>query len=487
MSTPILAFVLALAAGALAAFAVLFRRNRALSDRLEARARFYAMRDPLTELPTRALLHSQLAQVVAHADRIRRVVAVLFIDLDRFKAVNETFGHAMGDEVLKETARRLQRCVRGDEVVARIASDEFVIALADLERSEQAITMARKVLGDLCLPFEVGGRQVYCTASIGIAVHPGDGTTATTLIQNADIAMYRAKKSGRNTFQFFLPEMHHRAVRRLEIETALRCALEREEFLVHYQPKVDLRTSRIVGFEALLRWRHPQFGVLSPAEFVPILEDTNLIAPVGEWVLREACAQVARWAAMGLAPRPVAVNISARQFRGRNLDRVVTRVVEEAGIDPALLELELTESLLMEDPEETVRTLRALKDFGVRLSVDDFGTGYSSLASLRRFPIDALKIDRAFVSDATTNADDAKIATAIINLGHSLGLRVVAEGVETEDQLEFLRAQGCDEMQGYCFSSPVPAREAGEMLDPGEDGARAHGPRQRPGERVCGR
>jgi len=459
MSTPILAFLLALAAGSLAAFAVLFRRNRALSDRLEARARFYAMRDPLTELPTRALLHSQLAQVVAHADRIRRVVAVLFIDLDRFKAVNETFGHAMGDEVLKETARRLQRCVRGDEVVARIASDEFVIALADLERSEQAITMARKVLGDLCLPFEVGGRQVYCTASIGIAVHPGDGTTATTLIQNADIAMYRAKKSGRNTFQFFLPEMHHRAVRRLEIETALRCALEREEFLVHYQPKVDLRTSRIVGFEALLRWRHPQFGVLSPAEFVPILEDTNLIAPVGEWVLREACAQVGRWAAMGLAPRPVAVNISARQFRGRNLDRVVTRVVEEAGIDPALLELELTESLLMEDPEETVRTLRALKDFGVRLSVDDFGTGYSSLASLRRFPIDALKIDRAFVKEMDRDATSRTIIDTIIGLAHTMKARVIAEGVETAQQAARLARVGCDYLQGYHFSRPVPAQQ----------------------------
>ena len=438
--------------------------NRMLRARLESRARFYALRDPLTGLPTRMLLHERLGQVLAHAERFRRSVAVLFIDLDRFKSVNETLGHAQGDEVLVETARRLRACVRDQEVVARIASDEFVVVLSDLDRSEQAVGIARAVLGELRRAFEVGGRSVYCTASIGIAVHPGDGTTPAALVQNADIAMYRAKEHGGNAFQFFLPEMHARAVRRLHLETALRGALERDEFLLHYQPKFDVRSDELVGFEALLRWRHPELGLLAPAEFVPILEETDLIVPVGEWVLREACHQVSRWAAERREPVAVAVNISARQFRMRKLERAVERIVKDAAIDPALLELEITESLLMSDPEEAIETLAHLQRFGVRLAVDDFGTGYSSLAYLKRFPIAALKIDRTFVSDAARGAEDAKIATAIINLGHSLGLKVVAEGVETPAQLQFLRAQGCDEMQGFLLGPPMSAEGAGQML-----------------------
>ncbi len=444
--------------------AVLLLRIRALHDRLQVRARFYAMRDPLTGLPSRVLLHDRLTQVLAHAERVRRVVAVLFVDLDRFKTVNETLGHTLGDEVLVEAARRLRECVRDEEIVARISSDEFVIALSDLERSEQAAGVARAVLGELRRAFEVGGRRVYCSASIGIAVHPGDGTTAGPLVQSADIAMCRAKEQGGNGFQFFLPEMHARAVRRLHLETALRGALERNEFLLHYQPKFDVRSDALVGFEALLRWRHPDLGLLPPSEFVPILEETDLIVPVGEWVLREACRQLSSWAADGIEPLPVAVNISARQFRMRKLERAVERILKEEKVDPSLLELELTESLLMQDPEEAVETLASLERFGVRLAVDDFGTGYSSLAYLRRFPISALKIDRTFVGDAARGAEDAKIAIAIINLGHSLGLKVVAEGVETPAQLEFLRAYGCDEMQGFLLGPPMSSPGAAQLL-----------------------
>jgi diguanylate cyclase (GGDEF)-like protein len=452
---------------ALAGIAIaLLARNRVLRDRLESRARYFALRDPLTGLPARAMLHDQITQVLANAMRAGRMAAVLFVDLDRFKAVNDTFGHVAGDEVLREAARRLTRHFRGEQVVGRISSDEFVVGLSGLERAEDAALAARDILAELHRPFDLGGKSVYCTASIGIALHPGDGTTAGTLMRNADIAMYRAKERGRNAFEFFLPEMHQRAVRRLHLETALRGALDRGELLLHYQPKVALATDEVTGFEALLRWRHPELGLVSPAEFIPILEDTDLIAPVGEWVLREACRQVARWAADGFEPRPVAVNLSARQFRMANFDRVVARTLRQTGIDPALLELELTESLLMQDPEETVRMLATLKRYGVRLAVDDFGTGYSSLAYLRRFPIDALKIDRAFVAEAAANADDGKIAAAIIDLGHSLGLRVVAEGVETPEQLEFLRARGCDEVQGFLISAPLAAREARERLSP---------------------
>jgi EAL domain-containing protein (putative c-di-GMP-specific phosphodiesterase class I) len=305
---------------------------------------------------------------------------------------------------------------------------------------------------------------VYCTASIGIAVHPDDGATATAMIQSADIAMYRAKERGRNNFQFFLPEMHQNAVRRLNLEIALRGALARKEFLVHYQPKIDVASGKVTGFEALLRWRHPEFGLLSPSEFVPVLEETDLIVPVGEWVLQTVCDQIAYWNVRGLTPRPVAVNLSARQFRMENLDGMVARIIAATGIDPSLLELELTETLLMHDPEQAVKTLRNLERYGVRLAVDDFGTGYSSLAYLKRFPIDALKIDRAFIHDATTNPEDAAITLAIINLGHSLGLKVVAEGVETEEQLEFLRANGCDQMQGFFFSPAISAEDVEALM-----------------------
>jgi diguanylate cyclase (GGDEF)-like protein len=438
--------------------------NRCLRTRMQMRAQYLATRDPLTGLPTRALVYDRISQALADAARTHGLVAVLFVDLDRFKAVNTAYGHDRGDKLLKEASIRLEGCAGPSNTVARISSDEFVIVLTRLERAEEAGAFAGKVLAELQHVFELGGQAVYCTASIGIAIHPGDGSTPSTLIRNADIAMYRAKKNGRNNFQYFLPEMHEHAARRLQLETALRGALARGEFRVHYQPRVNLADGSVSGFEALLRWQHPQFGLLPPSEFVPVLEATDLIVAVGEWVLESVCRQIAQWQDMGLEARPVAVNLSARQFGMAGLDKVVAGIIAATGIDPGMLELELTESLLMDDPEQAVLTLRNLERFGVRLAVDDFGTGYSSLMYLKRFPIDALKIDRAFVSDATSDSDDAAITLAIINLGHSLGLKVVAEGVETTAQHDFLRANGCDEMQGFLFSPAVPALDAQAML-----------------------
>ena len=438
--------------------------ERCLRLRLRTRAQYFATRDALTELPTRPLLKDRLSLALARAQRSGRGVAVLFVDLDRFKAVNDTFGHAAGDRVLKETASRLQRCVGAAGTVARITSDEFAVVLPDLARTEEAADCARRVLGELRQPYELESGHAYCTASIGIAVHPGDGTRPSALLRNADLAMYRAKEAGRNQFQFFLPEMHRRAVRRTTLENALRGALERNEFLLHYQPKMGVASGALTGFEALLRWRHPELGLLPPAEFVPVLEETDLIGPVGEWVLREAARRVAAWRDAGFAPVPIAVNLSPRQFRMRDLDRRVAAIVDEAGIAPGLLELEITESLLMHDAQDAVRTLTSLKRFGVRLAIDDFGTGYSSLAYLKRFPIDALKVDRTFVSDATANADGAAITTAIIQLGHSLGLGIVAEGVETRAQLEFLRSRGCDQIQGFLYGVPMDGAAADQWV-----------------------
>jgi diguanylate cyclase (GGDEF)-like protein len=423
---------------------------------LRHRARYVATRDPLTDLPNRDALGEHLARAIADVPEGFHV-AVLFIDLDRFKAVNNAFGRAFGDRLLKEVAERLRHCVAAPGLVARVSGDEFVLVPSAISRIEDAAAIARCVLSELHTGFDLEGQRVYCTASAGIAVHPGDGTSAAELVQNADIAMARAKRSGRNTFQFFLPEMQQLEARRLKLETALRRALERDEFLLLYQPRVSLPSGSVCGFEALLRWRHPELGILSPAEFIPILEETGLIVRVGEWAVRTVCRQIRSWESRGLRPRPIAVNLSARQFRQSNLDVIIARIIAEVGIDPALLELELTESSLMHDPDDAVRMMRQLESYGVRLAVDDFGTGYSSLAYLKRFPLDALKIDRGFVRDATHDPADAAITISIIQLAHNLGLRVVAEGVETAAQRDFLLANGCTEMQGYLFSPPIPA------------------------------
>jgi diguanylate cyclase (GGDEF)-like protein len=432
--------------------------NRCLRRGLEARVRHYVARDTLTGLPSRVLLHDRLTQAIAAAERRNGGVTLIFVDIDRFKAVNNTFGHDAGDAVLKQIASRLRDCVGSTDTVARLGGDEFVLVMSEIGKPHLAAIAARQVLEQFASAFILDGQKVYCTASAGIAMHPGDGTSAEALIRNADIAAHRAKDHGRNRFEFFMPEMHSHAVRKQRMETALRGALEREEFVLYYQPVFDVASGSVNGFEALIRWRHPEHGLIAPCEFVPVLEEVGLISQVGEWVIDTACAQIRHWADRGL-PARIAVNLSARQFQVPGLDGVVERIVRAHGIDPAMLELELTESVLMQDPDQTALTLQRLKALGVRISIDDFGTGYSGLAYLRRFDVDVLKIDRMFLSEA--DAVNGEVMTrAIIDLGHALGLRVIAEGVERPSQLAFLRELGCDEMQGFLFSAAMPAHEA---------------------------
>jgi diguanylate cyclase (GGDEF)-like protein len=391
-------------------------------------------------------------------------MAVLFIDLDRFKLINDTLGHGAGDRLLKEATERLRSCVRSSDTVGRFGGDEFGAIITDLAKPADASLVAQKIIDALARPFQLDGHESYVTASVGITLFPTDGEEAGTLIMNADAAMYRAKEQGRNTYQYFTREMNERAMQRVTMESALRRAIERREFLLHYQPKVSITTGEVCGFEALLRWQHPESGLVPPLQFIPVLEDTGLIVAVGEWVITEVCEQIARWSRDGFRVPPVAVNLSARQFQQKGLEDTVAGALRASGIDSKLLQFELTESLLMKEPEVAARTLRGLKEIGVTLSVDDFGTGYSSLSYLKRFPIDALKIDRAFIRDVTVDPDDAAITFAIIGLAHSLKLKVIAEGVETRDQLDFLETHGCDEMQGFLFSRAVPAEECARML-----------------------
>jgi diguanylate cyclase (GGDEF)-like protein len=433
----------------------------------EERLAYLAQFDALTGLPNRHLFHDRLTQTMVQAKRSGRPMAMLFIDLDRFKLVNDTLGHGTGDRLLKEAATRLTQCVRSGDTVGRFGGDEFGAILADLGAAGDAGLVAQKIIEALERPFSLEGNETYVTASIGITLFPDDGEEAGALIMNSDTAMYRAKEQGRNNYQYFTREMNERALARVQMEAALRRAIERREFRLFYQPKVDLRNGEICGAEALLRWQHPDRGMIAPEEFIPILEDTGLIVPVGEWVMREACSQTMAWKRSGLSALPVAVNLSARQFQQKDLESRVRYVLTDSGVDPSLIEFELTESLLMKDPEAAARSLRGLKRAGARISVDDFGTGYSSLAYLKRFPIDALKIDGAFIRDLTTDPGDAAITLAIIGLAHGLKLKVVAECVETESQLNFLSTHACDEMQGYYFSEPAPAAEIEAMAREG--------------------
>jgi diguanylate cyclase (GGDEF)-like protein len=438
--------------------AIAIERKHA-EDQLTHLAQF----DTVTGLPNRHLFRDRLGQSLTQAQRSERQVAVLFIDLDRFKAVNDTYGHAVGDTLLKQVAARLGECVRSGDTVARLSGDEFAVVLSGMAKADDAGMVAQKVVNALAAPFELDGHQAYISASIGVSLYPGDGDQVDTLLKNADTAMYRAKQQGRNGYQFYLPEMNERLMERLQLETKLRGALDRGEFRLHYQPKVSLDTGAISGFEALLRWQQGE-RLVSPADFIPILEDTGLIVPVGEWVLRGVCEQIRQWQERGIAARPVAINLSTRQFQHKNLVLMVAQILRETGVAPDLLELELTESLLMSDAKEAAEMLHELKSLGVRLSIDDFGTGYSSLAYLKRFPLDTLKIDREFIRDTVTDPDDATLTLTIINLAHSMRLKVVAEGVETGAQLDFLRRNGCDEMQGYYFARPMPAEECLQAL-----------------------
>jgi diguanylate cyclase (GGDEF)-like protein/PAS domain S-box-containing protein len=426
----------------------------------ERRLAFLAQFDPLTGLANRTLLTDRFAQMIVQAKRHGSRLAVLFIDLDGFKFVNDSLGHAAGDELLAEVAHRLQAAIRTGDTVARISGDEFAVVLTDLAHAEHAAFVAQKILDRLAEPIVLREREVFVTASIGIAAFPGDGQEAEELLGAADSAMYRAKSAGRNGYQFFTSEITQRTRARANLTFELRRALERNEFALAYQPKVDLASAKICGAEALLRWRHPSRGIVSPIEFIPALEESGLIVQVGEWVIRRACEDL-----KSLKNLPVAINLSALQFRQRDLDARIRALVAAAGIDPALLELEITESQLMEDPEHAIRMMRSLREAGIRIAIDDFGTGYSSLAYLTRFPVKSLKIDRSFVADVFSDHADAAIVRTIIDMAHTLGFTVVAEGVETDRQAAFLRQFGCEQAQGYLFARPMPAADVTALIN----------------------
>jgi diguanylate cyclase (GGDEF)-like protein/PAS domain S-box-containing protein len=431
----------------------------------EGRLAFLAQFDPLTGLPNRALLSDRFSQMIVQARRRDSRLGVLSIDLDEFKMVNDTLGHAGGDDLLKEVALRLQSTVRQGDTVARISGDEFAVVLGDLAQPEDAALVAQKIIDRLAAAVEIHGQEVFVTASIGIAAFPGDGGDAETLIGAADAAMYRAKQSGRNAYQFFTAEINQRSRARAQLGSELRRAVEREEFALVYQPKYDLAKRQITGAEALLRWKHPERGTVSPMEFIPVLEETGLIVQVGEWVLRRACEDLKAWQAAGLEVRPVAVNLSARQFRQPDLDERITSLVRAAGVAPALIELEITESQLMQDPDHAIRVMRSLCDAGMRIAIDDFGTGYSSLSYLTRFPVSSLKIDRSFVANVNDDPSAAAIVRTIIEMAHTLGFTVVAEGIETEAQAHYLRRRGCEQAQGYLFARPMPAGDLAGLLE----------------------
>jgi len=434
---------------------------------IEEKVAYLATFDALTGLPNRNLFQDRLTQAMALAKRNVWPMAVLFIDLDRFKLVNDTLGHGAGDNLLKEAAVRLRNCIRNSDTVGRLGGDEFAAILSELSKPGDAGLVAQKIIDVFKRPFDLEGKETHVTASVGVALYPADSDNAAALVVNADAAMYRAKEQGRNNYQYFTRDMNERALRRVQMEAALRQALEREEFRLFYQPKADLVTGKICGFEALLRWQHPDKGMVLPGDFIPTLEETGLIIQAGDWVLHTTCAQIKAWQKTGLKVPPISVNLSARQFEQKNLKGAVRQILRDTKVDPSLIEFEITESLLMNDPEGAARTLHELKESGVRLSMDDFGTGYSSLGYLKRFPIDTLKIDRTFIRDISTDADDATLTRAIIHLAQNLRLKVIAEGVETEDQLAFLRMNGCDEMQGYLFAKPTNAEECEQMLREG--------------------
>lgn len=431
----------------------------------EKRIRFMGDHDVLTGLPNRTLLEDRLKQAMLYAQRYNRLVTVVFLDLDKFKLVNDSLGHSAGDELLKTVAQRMVECVRRTDTVVRLGGDEFVIILFDQPSDLDGVTPVLHKLQEAILqPIHLSGHKLHVTCSMGLATYPADGADTDTLISNADAAMYRAKELGRNSFQFYTSEMNTQVQGKLAMQDGLRNALDNDEFLLLYQPQVDLQSGQIIGVEALIRWQHPELGMVSPIKFIPQAEETGLIVPIGDWVIHTACRQNKAWQAAGLPPITVSVNISARQFVERNLIDRVNHALQETGLEPMYLELELTESLIMQDLQQAISKMKALQSMGTSLSIDDFGTGYSSLAALKSFPIARLKIDQSFVRDLPDNENDKAIATAVISLGHKLNLKVIAEGVETEEQQTFLRENGCDEIQGHFFSKAVSAEEISLLL-----------------------
>jgi diguanylate cyclase (GGDEF)-like protein/PAS domain S-box-containing protein len=435
-------------------------QTRAMAQRMS----YLAHHDYLTDLPNRLVLDDRLAQAIAAARRQQLQLAVLFVDVDRFKHVNDSLGHAIGDELLLSIAGRLAASVRGSDTVSRQGGDEFVILLSSIAHAEDAALSANKILAALGLPHRVKDHDLQVTVSMGISIYPDDGIDAETLVKNADIAMLNAKNNGRNNYQFFKPDMNEQALERQSLESGLRHALQQHEFMLYYQPKMDLESEAITGAEALIRWRQPGRGIVLPEKFIPIAEQCGLIVPIGRWVLREACRQARSWIDAGFTPLPVAINISAVELRSKDFVRGVRGVLQETGLDPRYLEFEVTETALMQDPKSTVAVVKSLKDLGVRLTLDDFGTGYSSLSYLKRFPIDALKIDKSFVHGLCTDAGDANIVSAVINMGKSFRLRVIAEGVETREQFLTLQSQRCAEGQGFYFQAPIAGNEFAKLL-----------------------
>jgi diguanylate cyclase (GGDEF)-like protein len=433
----------------------------------EQRIHHIAHHDVLTGLPNRVLLQDRLTQAAAYANRSGNPLWVMLIDLDRFKFVNDSLGHKAGDLLLKTVAQRLQDSVRESDTVARLSGDEFVAILAEYPDAALTREVTQRIMRAVAQPVMLEGKEFFVTCSIGVAVYDPDGTPAQRLIEHADIAMYRAKKMGRNNTQFYQPAMNEEALERVRIESALRNALERGEFVLHYQPQLDLQSGRVVGMEALIRWRHPELGMVAPGRFIGLAEETGLIVPIGAWVLRTACTQAKAWQDAGHGALRIAVNLSPRQFSEPNLPASITDVLQQTGLPPSCLDIELTEGLFMHDVALAVELLHKLKALGLALSIDDFGTGYSSFSYLRKFPIDVLKIDRSFISDIV-EGDEAAIVVSIIALAHNLKLRVIAEGVETAAQLDYLRRNGCDEIQGYYFSPPLPAAEFERMLIDGK-------------------
>ena len=444
--------------------AVMVFHDVTVARAMTLRMSYLAQHDSLTDLPNRVLMNDRLVEAIALSKRYGRKLAVLFLDLDRFKQINDSLGHVIGDRLLQSVARRLCDCVRKSDTVSRQGGDEFVILLWEVGTAKDAATTAEKILHAIRQRHVIGRNDLYVTASIGVVTYPDDGTTAESLLNNADFAMYQAKDKERDNYQFFSADMSLHAMEQQSIEGDLRTAIARRDFRLHFQPKVNLLTGAIIGIEALVRWQHVERGLVSPAQFIPVAEKSGLIVPLGRWVLREACRQASAWQLAGLPPVRMAVNVSAVELRTQHFALGVRAALAETGLDPGLLELELTETFLMEDSRSTLIVLQELKDIGVTLALDDFGTGYSSLSYLKRFPISALKIDRSFISGLTSNTDDASIVTAVIGMGNSLNLRVIAEGIETLGQLEFLQKNNCLMGQGYYFSPAVSAEEMSRLL-----------------------
>ncbi|MDR3517958.1 MAG: EAL domain-containing protein [Azospirillaceae bacterium] len=433
--------------------------------RKEQRLTHQVRHDTLTGLPNREQISEILTEILDDRGAMRSPpLALLFLDIDRFQTINDSLGHVIGDRLLVAVAKRISSCVRAGDVIGRLGGDEFVIIATQMQSGDAVSLLADRILATLSQPLFLGDNELRITASIGISLFPDDGTDVSTLMKNADVAMYQAKEQGRAIFRYFTADMNRRMLQRLKLETDLRKALERHEFDVFYQPKMNLATGSLSGMEALVRWFHPERGMISPVDFIPLAEETGLIVPLGEWVLRTACRQAQEWRRSGLPPLRLAVNLSARQLRSPGLAAMIAAVLSETGLDPTALELELTESAVMSDIDHGIEVLKALRAQGIRLSIDDFGTGYSSLSYLKRFPIDTLKIDRSFISDITNDGDAAMMVEGIIGLSRALRLSVVAEGVETLDQLAFLRGQNCTEMQGYLLSPPLPAAAFCELV-----------------------